>query len=71
LHLAAAGGTPCVGLYGPWPAKIHAPYGPPHIAIQKAFFEGPTHKRRAASKELMGAIRIEDVCEACDAILER
>ena len=71
LHLAAAVGTPCVGLYGPWPAKIHAPYGPLHIALQKAFFDGPTHKKRTAPKEIMAAIQIEDVCRACDEILKR
>jgi heptosyltransferase I len=71
LHLAAAVGTPCVGLYGPWPAKIHGPYGPKHIALQKAFFDGPTHKKRTAPKEIMEAIQIEDVCRACDEILKR
>jgi ADP-heptose:LPS heptosyltransferase len=71
LHLAAAVGTACIGLYGPWAAKIHGPYGPRNIAIQKAFFDGPTHKKRSAPKALMEAISVEDVCEACDAILAR
>jgi lipopolysaccharide heptosyltransferase I len=71
LHLAAAVGTPCVGLYGPWPAKIHGPYGEKHIALQKAFFDGPTHKKRSAPKEIMEAIQVEDVCRACDEILKR
>ena len=71
LHLAAAVGTPCVGLYGPWPAKIHGPYGAQHIALQKAFFDGPTHKKRSAPKEIMEAIEVEDVCRACDEILQR
>jgi len=70
LHLAAAVGTPCVGLYGPWPAERHGPYGPQHIALQKAFFEGSTRQRRYASPELMQAITIEDVCNACDKILQ-
>jgi len=71
LHLAAAVGTPCVGLYGPWPAARHGPYGPQHIAVQKMFFEGPTHRRRRAPKTYMEAIQIEDVCRACEAILSR
>lgn len=71
LHLAAATGTPCVGLYGPWPAKKHGPYGPQHIALQKMFFEGPTRQRRHASPKYMEAISIDDVCEACDQILRR
>ncbi|MGW8256676.1 MAG: glycosyltransferase family 9 protein, partial [Thermoguttaceae bacterium] len=30
LHLAAAVDVPCVGLFGPWPANIHGPYGKQH-----------------------------------------
>jgi lipopolysaccharide heptosyltransferase I len=71
LHLAAAVGTPCVGLYGPWPAKRHGPYGPQHIALQKMFFEGPTRARRNAPPKLMEAIHVELVCGACDQILQR
>lgn len=71
LHLAAAVGTPCVGLYGPWPAKRHGPYGPGHIALQEMFFEGPTRARRNAPPKLMEAIDVELVCGACDRILKR
>ena len=35
LHLAAAVGTPCVGLFGPMPAERNGPYGPLHVAVQK------------------------------------
>jgi heptosyltransferase I len=70
LHLAAAVDTPCVGLYGPWPAERHGPYGQQHIAIQKAFFEGSTRQRRRASSDLMQAITVEDVCNACDRVLQ-
>ena len=34
LHLAAAVGTPCVGLYGPTRAERNGPYGQGHCAIQ-------------------------------------
>jgi heptosyltransferase I len=71
LHLAAATGTPCVGLYGPWPAARHGPFGPQHVAIQKMFFEGSTHHRRHAPKIYMEAIQVEDVCGACEEILRR
>lgn len=71
LHLAAATGTPCIGLYGPWPAKRHGPYGPENIALQKKHFEGPTRARRKAPRELMEAITVDAVCEACDQILAR
>lgn len=34
LHLAAALGTPCVGLYGPTQAERNGPYGAGHRALQ-------------------------------------
>jgi ADP-heptose:LPS heptosyltransferase len=34
LHVAAALGTPCVGLYGPTSAVRNGPYGPGHRALQ-------------------------------------
>ena len=71
LHLAVAVETPCVGLYGPWPAERHGPYGSRHIAIQKRVFEGPTRERRNLSPEYMKAIGVDSVCEACDTILRR
>jgi heptosyltransferase I len=70
LHLAAAVGTPCVGLYGPWPAEVHGPFGPLHLALQKARFTGSTRQRRTAPPQLMEAITVADVCEACDKILQ-
>jgi lipopolysaccharide heptosyltransferase I len=36
LHLAAALGTPCLGLYGPTPAARNAPYGPRCRSVQSA-----------------------------------
>lgn len=71
LHIAAAVGTPCVGLYGPMPATRNGPYGPSHVAIQKLAFEGSSRERRNAPRELMEAITVEDVAEACDQILRK
>ena len=71
LHLAVAVGVPSVGLFGPMPAERNGPYGPKHIAIQNATFEGSSRERRGASSELMEAITTDDVCEACDTILQR
>ncbi len=71
LHLAAAVDTPCVGLYGPWPAKRHGPYGSKNVSLQKAFYEGPTKGRRSAPPSYMEAITTADVCSACDQFLER
>ena len=71
LHLAVAVSVPSVGLFGPMPAERNGPYGPRHIAIQKAAFEGTSRQRRNASNELMEAITVDDVCQACDTILGR
>ncbi len=72
LHLAAAVGTPCVGLYGPVPAERNGPYGAQHIAVQKARLEGRLLRgRRTAAPTLMDAITVDDVCAACDTILDR
>ena len=71
LHLAAAVGTPCVGLYGPWPADRHGPYGRAHVSVQKMVCQGSTRRRRRASSRFMEAIDVESVCEACDRVLRR
>jgi ADP-heptose:LPS heptosyltransferase len=71
LHLAAAVGTPCVGLYGPMPAERNGPYGPGHVALQKMLFNGTSRQRRNAPGTLMEAIEVEHVCDACDRILKR
>ncbi len=71
LHLAAAVGTPCVGLYGPWPAERHGPYGPQHVVVQKMMmFHATTRERRHASTEYMEAIDVPSVCQACDQVLD-
>jgi lipopolysaccharide heptosyltransferase I len=72
LHIAAAVGTPCVGLYGPWPAEETGPYGPQHVSVQKMKFPGKNSRaRRHASRIYMEAIDVKSVCDACDQILHR
>jgi lipopolysaccharide heptosyltransferase I len=71
LHLAAAVGTPCIGLYGPWPADKHGPYGPQHLTVQKMCLDGTTRQRRHAPPTCMEAIDVESVCEACDEMAQR
>jgi heptosyltransferase-1 len=71
LHLAAAVGTPCVGLFGPMPAKRNGPYGPQHVALQKMHLTGTSRQRRSAGPESMEAIAVEHVLAACDQILNR
>jgi heptosyltransferase I len=69
IHLAVAVGTACVGLYGPWPADAHGPYGSGHAVLQKMTIHGTTHERRHASRALMEAIDVPSVCWACDQML--
>jgi 3-deoxy-D-manno-octulosonic-acid transferase/heptosyltransferase-1 len=48
---------------------VHGPFGPGHVAVQKAWFTGSTRQRRTAPPQLMEAITVDDVCRACDQIL--
>jgi lipopolysaccharide heptosyltransferase I len=71
LHLAAAVGTACVGLYGPMSAQRNGPYGPRHVALQQMTFQGTSRQRKTAPATLMEAITVDLVCQACSRILQR
>ncbi len=71
LHLAAAVGTPSIGLYGPTRPQDCGPYGSQHIALQRHFQEGGHRERRRASNWAMQAITVADVVTACEKILAR
>jgi lipopolysaccharide heptosyltransferase I len=71
LHIAAAVGTTCIGLFGPMPGERNGPYGAQHITLQNARLEGSSRSRRNASDATMRTISIEEVCAACDQILDR
>ncbi len=71
LHLAAAVGAPCVGLFGPMPGERNGPYGRQHIIVQKVCLQGSSRARRTANNESMLAIAVGDVCTACDTLLAR
>jgi len=70
-HLAAAVGTPVVGLFGPTLPEVTGPYGAQHIALQAFHQTGPALRRSFTPNTAMLAITIEDVCRACDEILDR
>ncbi len=71
LHLAAAVGTPCVGLFGPMPRERNGPYGSQHIALQEVWLTGSSRERRTADTSSMEAIQVPQVNTACDTILQR
>jgi lipopolysaccharide heptosyltransferase I len=66
LHIAAAVGTPSIGLYGPMSGQRNGPYGSKHVILQPRQFEGTSRQRRHAPAELMAAITPEMVCQGCD-----
>ena len=73
LHIAAAVGTPCVGLYGTTrPQDSGAwPYAEPtpHVAVQKWHQSGSCRKRRSAANDAMMDILAADVFAACETSL--
>jgi lipopolysaccharide heptosyltransferase I len=71
LHMAAAMGTPCVGLYGATRTEDCGPYGPQNIALQVRYQEGGRKERRSADNLAMRLIQVDRVCQACDTILSR
>ena len=56
LHLAAALGTPCVGLYGPTLPQVCGPYGVCHQSVQRVYHAGGHRERREAENEAMRTI---------------
>jgi len=71
LHLAAAVGTPCVGLLGPVPAARNGPYGPGHVSVEPPPGIRPDWKDRKTDTRSMLAIDPNRVVEAAAALLAR
>ena len=69
LHIAAAVNTPCIGFYGPVPARRNGPYGPEHRWIQADPATKERKRPNRTSRHLMDLIEAEQVCELCDEIL--
>lgn len=71
LHLAAAVGTPCVGLYGPTRPEDCGPYGTGHASVQEFYQSGTSRQRRKADNVAMRAIAAETVAAACYRVLDQ
>ena len=71
LHLAVAMGTKCVSLHGTTRAEKSGPHGEGHRTVQAFYQRGSSHRRRRGSNHAMRAIRVADVCQACDFVLQR
>lgn len=64
LHLAAAVGTPCVGLFGPVPAKRNGPYGPGQRTVEPPVSFRPAWANRKTDRVAMEAIDVDSVIAA-------
>ncbi|HUK30155.1 MAG TPA: glycosyltransferase family 9 protein [Candidatus Acidoferrum sp.] len=71
LHLAAALGTPVVGLYGPTDPARNGPYGGRDIVIRNADEEDTTHDREDYDSEAMLSITVDQVFSAVEERLEK
>jgi heptosyltransferase I len=69
LHLAAALGTPVVGLYGPTDPARNGPFVPGAVILSEARPEEISYKRRASYSPAMLRIRVEQVVDAATSCL--
>ena len=69
LHMAAAVGTPCIGMYGPTMPSDCGPYGEQHVSVQAFYQDGTGKERRRGPNTAMCAITVEMVTNACDEVL--
>ena len=69
MHIAAAVGTPCVGIYGPTDPAECGPYGPGHRTVQAYLQTGTNRERRNAPNTAMQAVTAEQVTAACKELL--
>jgi heptosyltransferase I len=71
LHMAAAVGVSCVGIYGPTRPEECGPYGSGHRAVQAFYQAGSARQRRNAGNNAMRGVSASDVCAACDEVISR
>jgi lipopolysaccharide heptosyltransferase I len=71
LHLAAAVGTPCIGLFGPVPAARNGPYGPQHACAEPPAVLRPKWEDRKRDTFAMTGITVEQVLAAAESALAR
>jgi len=71
LHIAAAMGCRCVGLYGTTLPEESGAYGKQHVAIQKWHQAGSCKERRSAPNLAMQAIQVADVMAGVDTLLSK
>jgi heptosyltransferase-1 len=70
LHLAAALGTPVVGLYGPTDPLRNGPFVPGAVIVSQARPEEISYKRRTNVSPAMLRITVEQVLKAADSCVK-
>ncbi|MDB2687340.1 glycosyltransferase family 9 protein [Mariniblastus sp.] len=65
MHIAAAVGTLCVGLYGTTRPEESGAYGDQHESVQKWYQAGTCRERRSAANDAMRDISVADVIQSC------
>lgn len=71
LHLAAAVGTRCIGLFGPVPATRNGPYGRQHVTVEPPPDVRPRWEDRKTDTQAMAAISVEAVLAAVGTAIDR
>lgn len=69
MHIAVAGGTKVIALFGPTAPHRTGPYGKGHIVIRIGIACSPCFKRRCADPKCMAEIPVKDVILAAESIL--
>jgi ADP-heptose:LPS heptosyltransferase len=71
LHLAAAVGTPCLGLFGPTSREECGPYGTDCDSLQRAQDRSRSRKHPGADNWAMREITVKLAQQACDDLLAK
>lgn len=69
LHLAAAVGTRCVGIYGPTRPEECGPYGPGHRICQTDRPDPGQRVKKSGRNDAMLSVTVETVWRACEQVL--
>lgn len=69
LHLAAAVGVKCVGIYGPTRPEECGPYGEGHRVCQAYHQVASGRAKKHGPNDAMQAVTVETVWQACQAVL--
>jgi heptosyltransferase-1 len=71
LHLAAALGTPCVGIYGPTDPARNGPYTQNSVVVRNALPGETSYSRRSAYSPAILRVTVADVVTAAETLHQR